>query len=98
MWDRMRKGLQTVGPREDGSHAANFLYMLRGKDANEEESKIFDICLILHAEHSFNASTFAAREIASTRAHMYASIGGGVGGFSGGLHGGAKIQVMKMLP
>ncbi len=96
-WDRIRKGLQIVGPREEGSHAANFLYMLGGKDANEEESKIFDICLILHAEHSFNASTFAAREIASTRAHMYASIGGAAGALSGELHGGANIQVMKML-
>ena len=96
-WDRIRRGLQIVGPKEEGSHAANFLYMLRGKDANEEESKIFDICLILHAEHSFNASTFAAREIASTRAHMYASIGGAAGALSGELHGGANIQVMKML-
>ena len=65
-WDRIRKGLQVVDPRREGSHSANFLYMLRGKDADEEESRIFDICLILHAEHSFNASTFAAREIAST--------------------------------
>ena len=96
-WDRIRKGVQIVGPKEEGSHAANFLYMLRGKDANEEESKIFDVCLILHAEHSFNASTFAAREIASTRAHMYASIGGAAGALSGELHGGANIQVMKML-
>lgn len=96
-WDRIRKGLQVVSPREEGSHAANFLYMLRGEDATEEESKIFDVCLILHAEHSFNASTFAAREIASTRAHMYASIGGAIGALSGELHGGANIQVMKML-
>ena len=56
-----------------------------------------DICLILHAEHSFNASTFAAREIASTRAHIYASIGGAIGALSGELHGGANVQVMKML-
>lgn len=96
-WDRIRKGLQVVSPRDEGSHAANFLYMLRGEDATEEESKIFDVCLILHAEHSFNASTFAAREIASTRAHMYASIGGAIGALSGELHGGANIQVMKML-
>lgn len=96
-WDRIRKGLQVVSPREEGSHAANFLYMLRGEDATEEESRIFDVCLILHAEHSFNASTFAAREIASTRAHMYASIGGAIGALSGELHGGANIQVMKML-
>lgn len=97
-WDRIRKGLQVIEPRdEEKSHAANFLYMLRGKDAKDEESNIFDTCLILHAEHSFNASTFAAREIASTRAHMYASIGGAVGALSGQLHGGANIEVMKML-
>jgi 2-methylcitrate synthase len=96
-WDRIRKGLQIVGPRNERSHAANFLYMLRGRDPEEEESKIFDTSLILHAEHSFNASTFAAREIASTRAHMYASIGGAAGALSGELHGGANIQVMKML-
>jgi citrate synthase len=71
--------------------------MLRGTIPTPEEAKVFDICLILHAEHSFNASTFAAREIASTRAHMYACIGGAVGALSGELHGGANIQVMKML-
>ena len=71
--------------------------MLRGEHPKHEVSKIFDISLILHAEHSFNASTFAAREIASTRASIYASIGGAVGALSGELHGGANIQVMKML-
>ena len=71
--------------------------MLRGEHPKHEISKIFDISLILHAEHSFNASTFAAREIASTRASIYASIGGAVGALSGELHGGANIQVMKML-
>ena len=54
-------------------------------------------CLVLHAEHSFNASTFAAREIASTRAHIYAAIGGAVGSLSGALHGGANTRVMRML-
>ena len=71
--------------------------MLNGTKPSQEESKVFDICLILHAEHSFNASTFAAIEIASTRAHMYACISGAVGALSGELHGGANIQVMKML-
>ncbi len=56
-----------------------------------------DTCLVLHAEHSFNASTFAAREVASTRAHMYASVGAGVGSLSGELHGGANMRVMEML-
>ena len=96
-WNRIRKGNHIVDPLEEGSHASNFLYMLRGTSPTPEEAKVFDICLILHAEHSFNASTFAAREIASTRAHMYACIGGAVGALSGELHGGANIQVMKML-
>src|ERR671921_530988 len=96
-WNRIRKGNNIVDPLEEGSHACNFLYMLRGTLPTPEEAKVFDICLILHAEHSFNASTFAAREIASTRAHMYACIGGAVGALSGELHGGANIQVMKML-
>ena len=96
-WNQIRKSQNVVEPLEEGSHARNFLYMLRGKEPSQQEAKIFDMCLILHAEHSFNASTFVAREIASTRAHMYASIGGAVGALSGELHGGANIQVMKML-
>ncbi|MDF0680097.1 MAG: citrate/2-methylcitrate synthase [Candidatus Nitrosocosmicus sp.] len=96
-WDRIRNTKNVVEPLDDNSHAHNFLYMLRGEHPKHEISKIFDISLILHAEHSFNASTFAAREIASTRASIYASIGGAVGALSGELHGGANIQVMKML-
>src|ERR687893_2426113 len=96
-WNRIRKGYHVLDSLEEGSHASNFLYMLSGTTPTPEEAKEFDICLILHAEHSFNASTFAAREIASTRAHMYACIGGAVGALSGELHGGANIQVMKML-
>ena len=96
-WDRVRNNKDVVEPLDDNSHAHNFLYMLRGEHPKHEISKIFDISLILHAEHSFNASTFAAREIASTRASIYASIGGAVGALSGELHGGANIQVMKML-
>src|SRR5215203_864689 len=96
-WNRIRKGHHVLDSLEEGSHASNFLYMLRGTIPTPEEAKVFDICLILHAEHSFNASTFAAREIASTRAHMYASIGGAIGALSGELHGGANVQVMKML-
>jgi citrate synthase len=96
-WDRIRNNNDVVEPLVDNSHAHNFLYMLRGEHPKHDISKIFDISLILHAEHSFNASTFAAREIASTRASIYASIGGAVGALSGELHGGANIQVMKML-
>jgi citrate synthase len=96
-WDRIRNNQEPVEPLFDNSHAHNFLYMLRGEHPKHEVAKIFDISLILHAEHSFNASTFAAREIASTRANIYASVGGAVGALSGELHGGANIQVMKML-
>jgi citrate synthase len=96
-WNRVRNGQHVVDPLEEGSHASNFLYMLRGVEPTPEEAKLIDICLILHAEHSFNASTFAAREIASTRAHMYACISGAIGALSGELHGGANVQVMKML-
>jgi citrate synthase len=96
-WERIRNHKEIVPPAIEESHASNFLYMLRGTKPSTEEAKILDICLILHAEHSFNASTFAAREIASTRAHMYSCIGGAIGALSGELHGGANIQVMKML-
>jgi citrate synthase len=96
-WERIRNNKKTVLPISDGNHAWNFLYMLKGTEPTPKEAKIFDICLILHAEHSFNASTFAAREIASTRAHMYSCIGGAIGALSGELHGGANVQVMKML-
>ena len=97
-WGRIRIGKEPIEPLgSDVNHAANFLYMLTDEMPSKEESRIFDISLILHAEHSFNASTFAAREIASTRAHMYACIGGAIGALSGELHGGANIQVMKML-
>ena len=96
-WDRVRKGMDIIEPLNDNTHAHNFLFMLRGEHPKHEVSKIFDISLILHAEHSFNASTFAAREIASTRASLYACVGGALGALSGELHGGANIQVMKML-
>lgn len=96
-WDRVRNKLEVIEPLIDNTHAHNFLYMLNGEHPKHEVSKIFDISLILHAEHSFNASTFAAREIASTRANIYACVGGALGALSGELHGGANIQVMKML-
>jgi len=96
-WDRIRKGLKPVRPRSKLSHAGNFLHLLSGKIPDPETARDFDICLMLHVEHSFNASTFAGREVASTHAHMYASIAAAVGALSGELHGGANSQVMKML-
>lgn len=96
-FDRIRNGKDPVSPNPDLSHAANFLYMLTGEVPKREIERIFDICLVLHAEHSFNASTFTARQISSTRAHMFASISGAVGSLSGDLHGGANERVMEML-
>ncbi|MGD9174775.1 MAG: citrate/2-methylcitrate synthase [Desulfobacterales bacterium] len=96
-WDRIRNDKEPLKPSPELDHAANFLYMLKGEEPDEEESHFMDVCLVLHAEHSFNASTFAAREVASTRAHMYASVGAAVGSLSGELHGGANMRVMEML-
>jgi len=96
-WDRIRSGNDVVQPDNKLEHAANFLYMLTGETPEQDIEKIFDICLILHADHTFNASTFAAREVASTRAHMYSAVSAAVGALSGELHGGANQEVMKML-
>ncbi|MDJ0783362.1 MAG: citrate/2-methylcitrate synthase [Desulfosarcinaceae bacterium] len=96
-WERIRSGKAPVTPDPDLGMAANFLYMMTGDRPSEEVARFFDICLVLHAEHSFNASTFAAREVASTRAHIYAAISAGIGSLSGELHGGANVRVMEML-
>jgi citrate synthase len=96
-WDRIRNGLEAVAPKPDLSHAGNFLYMLKGTPPDPETARDFDICLILHAEHSLNASTFAGREVASTHAHLYAAVAAAMGALSGELHGGANSEVMKML-
>ena len=96
-WDRIRKGKEPVRPHSELTHAGNFLYMLSGSLPVSETARDFDICLILHAEHSFNASTFAGREVASTHAHLYASMVAALGALSGELHGGANSEVMRML-
>ncbi len=96
-WDRIRNGLEPVSPRSDLTHAGNFLYMLKGVLPDPETARDFDVCLILHAEHSFNASTFAGREVASTHAHLYASIIAAICALSGEIHGGANSEVMEML-
>jgi len=96
-WDRIRNGKEPVAPSPDLDHAANFLYMLSGEVPDGEVARYLDKALVLHAEHSFNASTFAAREVASTRAHIYAAVAAAVGSLSGDLHGGANTRVMEML-
>ena len=96
-WDRIRNGKDPVAPDPSLSQAANFLYMLNGERPDDELASFMDTGLVLHAEHSFNASTFAAREVASTKAHLYAAVAAAVGSLSGPLHGGANTRVMQML-
>ena len=96
-WQRIRNGLGAVDPDPSLSHAANFLYMMSGERPDPEVERIFDVCLILHADHTFNASTFTARQVASTRAHMYSAASAAIGSLSGELHGGANYEVMRML-
>jgi citrate synthase len=96
-WHRIRQGLAPLAPKDDLDHAGNFLYMLTGEEPDPEIAKMLDVCLVLHADHTFNASTFACREVVSTRAHIYAGVSAGIGALSGSLHGGANERVMKML-
>jgi citrate synthase len=96
-WQRIRHDQEPVPADERLSHAENFLWQLTGKKPDAETAMDLDVALILHADHSFNASTFACREVVSTQAHMYAGVAAGVGALSGSLHGGANAQVMKML-
>lgn len=95
--DRIRKGQEPLDPKPGLTLAENFLYMLNGKEPSDVEAKALDIALILHADHEFNASTFAARVTAGTLADVYAAITSAIGALSGPLHGGANEQVMKML-
>jgi len=95
--DRIRNGNEPLDPKPELSHAENFLYLLNGNEPSDVEARAFDIALILHADHEFNASTFAARVTAGTLADIYASITSAIGALSGPLHGGANEQVMKML-
>ena len=96
-WHRIRQGLEPLAPDNTLSHAGNFLWQLNGGKPDPETAKDFDTALVLHADHTFNPSTFACREVVSTRAHLYAGVTAGVGALSGSLHGGANAQVMKML-
>jgi citrate synthase len=96
-WHRIRKGLQPLPADDTLSHAGNFLWQLSGEKPDEEIARDLDVCLIMHADHTFNASTFACREVVSTRAHMYAGVAAGMGALSGSLHGGASAEVMKAL-
>lgn len=94
---RVSDGLEPIAPRKDLSHAANFMYMLNGKAPSADAEKAMDLILILHAEHSLNASTFAARVIAATLSDLHSAITGAIGALKGPLHGGANTEVLKTL-
>ena len=93
----IRKGHDPIQPRDDLSYSSNFLYMLTEKEQDPLAAKVFDRCLILHAEHSLNASTFSARVTASTLTDPYAVVASAVGTLAGPLHGGANEDVIAML-
>lgn len=96
-FQHIRKGNDPVTPRDDLRYADNFLYMLNEKTPDPFFARIFDVCLILHAEHTMNASTFSARVTASTLTDPYAIVASAVGTLGGPLHGGANEEVIAML-
>jgi len=97
MWEHMRQGYDHIAPRQDLSVAENLLYMFSGKEPDPMMARIMDVCLILHAEHTLNASTFSALVSGSTLATPYSVISGAIGTLSGPLHGGANSRVVDML-
>ncbi len=96
-WERIRRGKAQVAPDPRLRHAANFLYMLEGKKPTELAARTMDVALILHADHEFNASTFAARVTAATLSDLHSAVTSAVGTLKGPLHGGANEQVMRMV-
>lgn len=96
-WNRIRQGQSPVAPDPQLSAAENFLYMLHGRKASELQAHVFEVALILHADHELNASTFAARVTSATLSDLYSAITSAIGTLKGPLHGGANEQVMRML-
>lgn len=96
-WGRLREGKEPIAPKPELGVAANFLYMLLGREPEPMEAEIFDAALILHADHELNASTFAARVTMSTLSDMYSAVTAAIGALKGPLHGGANEQVMRTL-
>jgi 2-methylcitrate synthase len=94
---RLRKGDKPIDPHPDLDHAGNFYYMLFGREPSPSVRKVIDACLILHAEHGFNASTFTTRVAGSSLANPYATISAAIGSLSGPLHGGANEEVLDQL-
>jgi citrate synthase len=96
-WSHIKRGYTPIEPRNDLNYAENFLYMLNGKEADQHLAKILDICFILHAEHTINASTFSVMVNGSTLSTPYSVISSSIGCLSGPLHGGANAKVLSML-
>src|SRR2546422_8874573 len=96
-WERLRRGKAPVAPNPKLSLAGNFVYMMSGKKPTDLATKTFDVALILHADHEFNASTFAARVTAATLSDLHSAIVSGIGALKGPLHGGASEQVMLVV-
>jgi citrate synthase len=95
--ERLRNGQEPIAPKPDESIATNFLYMLKCEMPSPEDAHIFDVGLILQADHELNASTFTSRVVAGTLADMYGAVTAAIAALSGPLHGGANTNVMKML-
>lgn len=94
---RVRNGVLPLEPDSDLSYAGNLLYTMTGNRPTPLEERVMDVCLILHADHGMNASTFAALVVASTLSDIYFSVGSGIAALNGPLHGGANAEVMTML-
>ena len=94
---RTRKGKKIIKPKQNLSFSENFFYMCFGNVPPKKVVRAFDITLILYAEHSFNASTFAGRVITSTQSDIYSAVSGAIGALKGPLHGGANEAVMEMM-
>ena len=94
---RRRRGEGLIAPRDDLDYAANFLWMTFGEVPDDVVVDAFNRSMILYAEHSFNASTFTARVIASTLSDLYSAVTGAVGALKGPLHGGANEAVMYVF-
>ncbi|MBP1327611.1 citrate synthase [Leucobacter exalbidus] len=94
---RRRRGLEPIEPRDDLDYSANFLWMTFGELPSKAAIDVFRVSMVLYAEHSFNASTFTARVIASTTSDLYSAVVGGIGALKGPLHGGANEAVMHIM-
>ena len=96
-FEAIRNKRELVQPKAGQSLAWNFMYMLKGSEPDAELVKIFDTCLILHADHELNCSAFATRVTTSSLSDMHSAIVSAIGALKGPLHGGANEQVMVML-